>query len=258
MELPSLTELANTYGSDKGTLGPSDAWGGLNYTDVYAAYLEPLRNQPLRILEIGIGATGERWDARIVHGRNTGGASIKMWHDYFEAATIIAIDINPANYLDNDRITTHVIDQSDASELTRFIQSQPPFDLIIDDGSHHPEHQQLSLSLLFPHLSPGGWYIIEDLDDNGRGDTQSDERTYCPDVYNTRKVLKSFLASGEAKKPNGFASEDFLTSVQSIAFHCPEPVVHSHWQLIPPRRKFTFQYKADSERLAMIRKQATL
>ena len=37
------------------------------------------------------------------------------------------------------------------------------FDVIIDDGSHRPMHQQISLVSLYPHLKPGGQYIIEDL-----------------------------------------------------------------------------------------------
>jgi len=35
-------------------------------------------------------------------------------------------------------------------------------DIIIDDGSHHGEHQLISFNTLFPLLSPGGFYIIED------------------------------------------------------------------------------------------------
>jgi len=37
--------------------------------------------------------------------------------------------------------------------------------VIIDDGSHAAEHQQISLGGLFPHLESGGLYFIEDLND---------------------------------------------------------------------------------------------
>ena len=74
MNRPSMTSLANQYGSDKGTEGPDVAWGSTsNYTDVYEAYLWPERDEPIRLLEIGMGVTGDAWDARIVRGKNKEG-----------------------------------------------------------------------------------------------------------------------------------------------------------------------------------------
>ncbi|MDW3193369.1 MAG: hypothetical protein R8G66_13435 [Cytophagales bacterium] len=251
---PSLTELANQFGSDKGTIGPSDNWQALNYTDVYDAYLEPLRDQPIRLLEIGIGATGDRWDARIVHGRNSGGASIKMWEAYFPKADIAAIDINHASYLDNDRVQTFVVDQSNAQELRAFISNQASFDVIIDDGSHHPAHQQLTLSILFPKLNSGGLYIIEDLDDNGKDDPVSESRSHSMKVLNTRTLLKSIRETDTIKSPHAFAEIDFLDSVNRIDFHCPELTTQSSWQYLPPRKRTIFQYRNNSERVCVLRK----
>jgi hypothetical protein len=37
------------------------------------------------------------------------------------------------------------------------------FDYIVDDGHHYQEHQQVSLGVLFEHVKPGGYYIIEDV-----------------------------------------------------------------------------------------------
>ncbi len=37
------------------------------------------------------------------------------------------------------------------------------YDIIIDDGSHVPQHQIISLACLLRALNPGGLYIIEDL-----------------------------------------------------------------------------------------------
>ena len=36
--------------------------------------------------------------------------------------------------------------------------------MIIDDGSHLPSHQLLSLETLWPALAPGGLYIVEDVE----------------------------------------------------------------------------------------------
>ena len=38
-------------------------------------------------------------------------------------------------------------------------------DVILDDGSHIPEHQILTFNTLFPSVVPGGIYIIEDVND---------------------------------------------------------------------------------------------
>ncbi len=251
---PSLTELANKFGSDKGTNGPSDHWQALNYTDVYAAYLEPLRDMPVRLLEIGIGSLGDRWDARIVHGRNKGGASIKMWEAYFPNAEIVAIDINPAEYLDSNRVQTFVLDQSSESELTKFIQEQECFDIIIDDGSHNPEHQQLSLSILFSKLNNGGLYIIEDLDNNGKEDLSKDDRAHSKNVINTRTVLKSLIKTNEPKTPHGFHSSEFLDQIDQISFHCPEISAKAQWQFLPPRKRMSYIFQEDTERVCALRK----
>ena len=251
---PSLTELANQFGSDKGTTGPSDHWQALNYTDVYAAYLDPIRDQPIRFLEIGIGATGDHWDARIVHGRNTGGASIKMWEAYFPHAEIVAIDINPANYLDNERIQTFQVDQSSEKELLDFVRKQALFDVILDDGSHHPAHQQLTLSLLFPKLKAGGLYIIEDLDHNGKEDPVGEKRSHSHEVLNTRTVLKELHQTGTVASPHSLIKTDFLKEIDRLSFHCPEITTRTHWQLFPPRRRTVFHYKDHSERVCVLKK----
>src|ERR1700739_3579124 len=70
----SLTEIANAHGTDKGTMGPSISCGAHNYTDIYEAYFCRNRDQEVALLEIGLGVRGPRWDARIVHGKNSEGA----------------------------------------------------------------------------------------------------------------------------------------------------------------------------------------
>ncbi len=144
----TLTEIMNANRSDKGTV-IGEAHG---YTPFYERWLEPMRNEPLRMLEIGV------CDPRMP------GASLKGWYEYFPKATIFGYDIVDGHRFDNDRVTTFVGDQSDRTDLARFVEfSGGEFDIIIDDGSHKAMHQQVSLASLFPHLKPGGQYIIEDL-----------------------------------------------------------------------------------------------
>lgn len=223
MSRKSLTELANLHGTDKGTLSPVPGWPANHYTDVYEAYLERLRDSEITILEIGLGVLGERWEARIVRGHNTGGASLKMWYDYFPRARIYGIDVNPCPYLDNDRVTTFVADQGEPADLQAFIDTTggATFDVIIDDGSHRPDHQQISLSFFFDKLNSGGLYFVEDLAANGRGDGARG-RHACDSVLNTRSVLRHFRDRGEFPRPNALTSPDYLARhIAGLTFHVP-------------------------------------
>jgi len=257
MAAKSLTELANLYGSDKGTVGPSPKWGAHNYTDIYEAYIERNRSSVITILEIGLGVVGKRWDALIVHGRNTGGASLKMWYHYFPNATIFGIDVNPCSYLDNDRIKTFVADQSSVHELEAFMKATKgiDFDIIIDDGSHRPDHQQISLSFFFKKLKSGGLYFIEDLARNGLGDGASG-RHACDKVKNTRSVLKHFREYGKFLEPNALMGPAYLAeNIAYLNFHVPKCSVEIALSasLRHPLRK-AIHYEPDTELLCAIRK----
>lgn len=257
MSIASLTELANRYGSDKGTIGPGPGCDAHNYTDVYEAYLQRLRPLPINVLEIGLGVVGEKWDARIVQGRNTGGASLKMWYDYFPRARIYGIDINSCPYLDNDRIRTFVADQSNVADLESFLRAinQTAFDVIIDDGSHRPDHQQVSLDFFFKRLNPGGLYFIEDLGRNGLGDGASG-RSASDKVINTRAVLRHFARDGRFLEPNAFTDPGYLAAnIASVSFHAPKTVVGFRLcaSLRRPVRK-SIAYRSESELLCAILK----
>ncbi|HCB15031.1 MAG TPA: hypothetical protein DEP36_15905 [Gammaproteobacteria bacterium] len=244
MTFKTLTELANLYGTDKGTIGPTPEWEPHNYTDIYEAYLARHRQSAITILEIGLGVTGPQWETTIVQGRNTGGASVKMWHDYFPKARIVGIDVNPCPYLDNDRIRTFVADQGNPEDLQAIVEAAGgiEFDVIIDDGSHRPDHQQVSFSVLFKRLKAGGLYFIEDLLANGFGDHLS-SRHANDSVRNTRSVLKHFQQTGNFLEPNALIDPDALKAqMASLTFHAPKPWVDN------------VRYPADTEQICVITK----
>lgn len=259
--LPSLTALANRHGSDKGTSGPSNTWSAHNYTDLYEAYLSGLRTLPIRLLEIGLGVDGPHWRSLIQHGRNSaGGASLKMWKDYFPNASIYGLDINPAEYLDDDRARTYVADQGKSEDLQQFIRDCEPgaFDIIIDDGSHNPRHQQVSLSVLFPYLRPGGVYFIEDLAANGFGDAARGGAG-SNSVLNTRKVIKSFVETGAFGRPHALEDPTYLAEhIDVVHFHAPMPTLRYRLRSATSGRRrplvSVLSYKRNSERLCAIRK----
>ena len=88
-----------------------------------------------------------------------------MWDEYFTDAQIFGIDIK--DYSEKSKgtgIMTFVADQANRADLSRFIDtSGGNFDVILDDGGHAMDHQQISLGYLFEHVNPGGMFIIEDI-----------------------------------------------------------------------------------------------
>ncbi len=139
-----LREVGEEFGCDK--IVPH------NYHPFYASHLQEYVDRPFKLLEIGIG--GE--------GREIGGASLKLWEKVFPLADIYGLDIYPKNELDSDRIKTFICDQGDSAALEAFAQKHGPFDVIIDDGSHKRSDQLTSMFSLIAHVSPGGYYILED------------------------------------------------------------------------------------------------
>jgi demethylmacrocin O-methyltransferase len=142
----SLTALAVVYWCDKAS--------GHRYTPIYRRHLRHLRRRPIRLLEIGIGGyRSPTW----------GGASLRMWRDYFPRGEIHGVDIHEKR-IDEPRIRIHRGDQSDEEFMGNLGRECGPFDVIVDDGSHKSAHIRASFAALFGrYLRPGGLYVIEDL-----------------------------------------------------------------------------------------------
>ena len=93
--------------------------------------------------------------------------SIKLWEKYFPESFIYGLDIGFDGKSKNYEIFK--CDQSDLNQLTNItdiiIKQNKTIFLIIDDGSHHPDHQIKTFNLLFDKLlGYGGCYIIEDIE----------------------------------------------------------------------------------------------
>lgn len=137
----TLDELATTHETDKGPLGH-------HYTKYYSQFFEPLRKNPINLLEIGIFK----------------GGSLRMWEEYFPEGYIHGIDIIDCKKYNSDRIITHILDQSQKIDLISFGNKWSQyFNIIIDDGSHVSSDMILTFEMLFPHLKTGGYYILEDI-----------------------------------------------------------------------------------------------
>lgn len=143
-----LDALAIRFGTDKATQ-PVGRLAPKGYTVAYSRYLSALRDRPIRLLEIGIA-----------HG-----ASLKMWEAYFPNAGIYGIDVNAAcRQYQTERTRVFIGSQTDRKFLLQVMEEiGSPLDVVIDDGGHRMEQHWISLTTLFPYLSSGGFYVIEDL-----------------------------------------------------------------------------------------------
>lgn len=143
---PDLGALAVAYGSDK--------WGQVHwFTPHYERHFAALRDQPVRVLEIGVGG----------YDSVSGGGSLKMWRRYFRRGVIFGLDCFDKSHLSGPRLEIVQGDQNDPAQLARIGKEHGPFDIVIDDGSHVNEHVLTSFHALWPFVRSGGWYVIEDL-----------------------------------------------------------------------------------------------
>lgn len=154
----TLTQLANRYGSDKGTVHGDRH----NYTPLYDLLLAPLRERPITFLELGLARGGPE-NPGVSRPTASDSPSVSMWLDYFSAATVVGFDITDFSAIRHDRFRFVQGNASNPEDMQRLAETVKAFDVIIDDGSHASPHQQLAFKYLFPRLSPGGLYVIEDL-----------------------------------------------------------------------------------------------
>ncbi len=188
-----LTALADKYGTDKGSKDSKD-FPAHKFAEVYEYFFQPLKGRATKVLEIGVAL----------------GASAKMLRDYFEKAVIYGIDIEDKSSLDSDRIKTFVADQADRKQLEAFISRHGPgYDIIIDDGGHSMEQQQVSFGYLISCVKPGGYYVIEDVHTSF-----SPRYGAAPDGRNTTfAMITSYLKNGKISSPYMTAAEqNYLTS----------------------------------------------
>ncbi|MFN8109611.1 MAG: hypothetical protein U0Y82_07160 [Thermoleophilia bacterium] len=91
------------------------------------------------------------------------GNSIRWLLDRFPDALIDGADILPwqPEWPVDPRFRFTQLDQGDPHAVRRFLERER-FDLIIEDGSHHPHHQVSCLLEGMRVLAPGGVYILED------------------------------------------------------------------------------------------------
>jgi len=153
-----------------------------HYDRFYEVFLSPYRTvNNMNFLEIGADT----------------GKSMIAWAKYFPKAELIkgvryGIETDSQKLacesigLDQDCPQIKIVDGDQNDPVFLKTLAKDSWDVIIDDGSHVPDHQVRSFFHLFPSVRPGGLYVIEDIETNyWKGPT---------DVYNQK-----FSGSGVGK-----------------------------------------------------------
>ena len=142
-----MKSLPQLYEEHKGKV--SDKWS--LYLGEYDRLFSPYRDQPVRLLEIGV----------------QNGGSLDIWSKYFKSGEkFVGCDINPncAKLIYEDSRIAVVIGDANTDETEKFVlQESNHFDLIIDDGSHTSGDIVKSFARYFSHLKDGGLFVAEDL-----------------------------------------------------------------------------------------------
>lgn len=147
------------------------------YQNLYCDSFHPIRHLPLRMLEIGFGCG---------HWKGVNGVSSLTWKGYFKSLKYYAIDYMPLSKATemtecwNEFQLKHpnvveklwVGDQANTTFLAQVVNEfraientsiPAQFDIIIDDGGHFYGQMKASMMHLWPYISDGGMYVIEDL-----------------------------------------------------------------------------------------------
>lgn len=236
---PTLDEIMVKHGSDKSSQGSEPWMWSQDYCRrVYEPLLEPLRDEPIVLLELGFGeyspVTKDHCDP------NVGGRSAAAWREFFTQAEIHVVDIeHKVNTVPG--VTLWKGSQDDKSFLTHLHHQTGDLDVIIDDASHVSSLTIASFQILWPYLKPGGLYCVEDLHSSYHpwyfGETEADEN---PDTR-VRTAMQFFKRLADepfykgtrphGPKVNGRKTTEWDCyprkywmgyTIESITFHAPQ------------------------------------
>jgi cephalosporin hydroxylase len=140
--LMKYSSVDTSFGTDKNT--------SHSYGSVYNMYFSEYKEKAENILEIGFD----------------GGYSLLAYNDYFQNAKIYGIDIKNgirANINGQERIKFFIGDALEKETINKSFPKNTLFNIIIEDGSHDPNHQIQHFRDFSEYVKKGGLYIIEDI-----------------------------------------------------------------------------------------------
>lgn len=201
----TLDEIGIKHGTDKSSVHH-------NYLNEYEEYLKDLKDDYFSFLEIGWGGYAFK---------DRGGQSARMWHEYFQNATIVSLDLYEKEPLKEDRMILLQGSQVNEELLKNIITTYKPI-VVLEDGSHNNNFSIKTFEILFPLLPSKGIYIVEDIETSWY---DSEEYGGCAEQNNfnfpsTVNLFRRLVSDINGQYINHFKSEyDFSSSIKSIHFH---------------------------------------
>ena len=166
-------------------LSASDKYFWHRYTDDYLKIMKAQKSTD-HILEYGVFL----------------GHSITWLKQEFPLARIVGMDIvdEKGSWPKDASIEYRKIDQGNREQLSETLAELGLFyDLIIEDGSHHPDHQLNSLICTLPWVREGSIYIVEDIHTcltefrKNRLISPAMKRVYLENLVQTSRMISRFL-----------------------------------------------------------------
>ena len=157
-----LCFMMSYFGSDKGN---PQGNGHHNYTLLYDPLFRPVRQDAIRVFELGLGTNNLDFPSNMgADGKP--GASLRGWKQFFPNAQIFGADIDAGILFEEERIKTYQCDQNSADSINR-LWSNPDlagdFDIIIEDGLHTFDANVSFFENSCNKLKAGGVYVVEDI-----------------------------------------------------------------------------------------------
>lgn len=155
-------------------LGGHDFFCSYPLGTVPEGHLEVMK--PRELVEHYIDLLDGLRPARIVELGVRGGGSTAMLSALARPEKLVAVELEPVppealvRYIQEtgreESVRLHCgVDQADRVRLAGIVEEEfdgAPLDLVIDDASHMYDQTLASFEVLFPHVRPGGVFMIED------------------------------------------------------------------------------------------------
>jgi hypothetical protein len=217
LDLKSLNELFNYFGTDKGTevINPyakdsndsNKILTGHGYGDFYETHLNNYKNINIKILEIGT------WK----------GAGVAAFYHYFKKAIIFCVDRNFKFQYKSNRVNFFNMNTEnilDVVKLENFFKKKKVeyLDIIIDDGSHKYLDILNNFKNFFKRIKPGGYYIIEDFNHYKQYSETSDTPSNSLDIEDILQYLKKKIFFNSTTLNREFQSFCF-ENISDITIH---------------------------------------
>ncbi len=207
-----------------------------HYFEIYERELGRFLKKPVSFLEIGVFK----------------GGSIPMWKDYLpDGSTLTFIDIDPAcKDHEIEGTSVRIGNQADPDFLAALAKEFGPFDIVLDDGSHICAHQIASFEALWPHMSNGGLYLVEDCHSSywpGFGGGYRNEASFIEYA----KRLVDTMHSWYTDQDGLFAFQQMAAELNSVRFYDSIVAIEKLVQKEPPTSLHSVNGEVTASRRAL-------